>query len=283
MNLKHGMWSTLLAMAFALPGWTDPAPAGLDLIQARANVRISQEAADRIRARLDALRLDPASSKEQVTTYEQYLARIEAQLVEHRRLLAALEQTRGRGAMRIPQPPKAMPSPTRIEVPPDVTEQSEVRALDTRLDASLQVFDEKLLQEVETRSEEEAASAAGGRTGGGRGEVAQDAASGEGESATSTSSGETGADARTASTDGKTAPGGENAESSPGGGRTQDEETGAGSARGTTGRRTPPDIPDGSDDDIVARQIREAAEKERDPELRKKLWEEYRRYKSGAG
>ena len=35
------------------------------------------------------------------------------------------------------------------------------------------------------------------------------------------------------------------------------------------------------DDDIVARQLREAAEKEKDPELRKRLWEEYRKYKEG--
>jgi len=41
----------------------------------------------------------------------------------------------------------------------------------------------------------------------------------------------------------------------------------------------PPDIPDGSDDDIVARQLREAAESELDPELRARLWEEYRAYK----
>jgi len=40
----------------------------------------------------------------------------------------------------------------------------------------------------------------------------------------------------------------------------------------------PPDIPDGSDDDVVARQIREAAMKEKDPELREKLWDEYRKY-----
>ena len=43
----------------------------------------------------------------------------------------------------------------------------------------------------------------------------------------------------------------------------------------------PPDIPDGSDDDVVARQIREAAMAETDPELREKLWEEYRKYKKG--
>ena len=40
----------------------------------------------------------------------------------------------------------------------------------------------------------------------------------------------------------------------------------------------PADIPDGSNDDVVARQIREAAMKEKDPELREKLWDEYRKY-----
>jgi len=34
------------------------------------------------------------------------------------------------------------------------------------------------------------------------------------------------------------------------------------------------------DDDIVARQLREAAENETDPELKKKLWEEYYEYKN---
>jgi hypothetical protein len=33
------------------------------------------------------------------------------------------------------------------------------------------------------------------------------------------------------------------------------------------------------DDDVIARQLREAAMKETDPELREKLWAEYRRYK----
>ena len=42
-----------------------------------------------------------------------------------------------------------------------------------------------------------------------------------------------------------------------------------------------PDQPDARDDDVVARQIREAAMAETDPELREQLWEEYRRYKSG--
>lgn len=40
----------------------------------------------------------------------------------------------------------------------------------------------------------------------------------------------------------------------------------------------PDDIPSGRDDDVVARQIREAAMREEDPELRERLWDEYRRY-----
>ena len=40
----------------------------------------------------------------------------------------------------------------------------------------------------------------------------------------------------------------------------------------------PDDIPSGRDDDVVARQLREAATKEPDPELREALWEEYRNY-----
>ena len=42
-----------------------------------------------------------------------------------------------------------------------------------------------------------------------------------------------------------------------------------------------PDTPDARDDDVVARQLREAAMAETDPELREALWEELERYKSG--
>jgi hypothetical protein len=42
----------------------------------------------------------------------------------------------------------------------------------------------------------------------------------------------------------------------------------------------PQDVGDGRNDDIVLRQIREAAMNERDPVLREKLWDEYRRIKA---
>ena len=43
----------------------------------------------------------------------------------------------------------------------------------------------------------------------------------------------------------------------------------------------PEDVPSGEDDDIIARQLREAAMQEEDPVLKEKLWEEYKRYKRG--
>jgi hypothetical protein len=50
---------------------------------------------------------------------------------------------------------------------------------------------------------------------------------------------------------------------------------------GKRGSKVPENIPDARDDDIIARQLREAAMQEEDEELREKLWEEYRRYKKG--
>ena len=44
----------------------------------------------------------------------------------------------------------------------------------------------------------------------------------------------------------------------------------------------PPDIPNGNEDDVVARQLREAAMREPDPAIREKLWAEYRKYKGIA-
>ncbi len=66
----------------------------------------------------------------------------------------------------------------------------------------------------------------------------------------------------------------------------------AGGGKSNVGRRPPatapgppppptPDTPDARDEDVVARQIREAAEKETDPELKELLWQEYERYKAG--
>ena len=73
---------------------------------------------------------------------------------------------------------------------------------------------------------------------------------------------------------GESSDGGASGESSGGG-------TGKGGPGGASGAATPlpDDIGDGQGDNIVERQIREAAMRESDPVLREKLWDEYRRVK----
>jgi hypothetical protein len=76
------------------------------------------------------------------------------------------------------------------------------------------------------------------------------------------------------------------ADSPAGSGQTSFPGRGGPSARSTppppnSTANVPDDIPDAKDDDIIARQLREAAMSETDPELQEKLWEEYRRYKNG--
>jgi hypothetical protein len=127
-------------------------------------------------------------------------------------------------------------------------------ALDKKLDGALEEFDQKMREEMQRLAEETAAA-----------ERTADNADVDGD-APSEMSGGTGE------------AGGEEEEGGDSGGSV------GGSGPGGSGSdRIPPDVGDGSDDDIVARQLREAAIAEEDPELRKKLWDEYRRYKASLG
>jgi hypothetical protein len=55
--------------------------------------------------------------------------------------------------------------------------------------------------------------------------------------------------------------------------------SGGGPPTNTVKYPPPDDIPQGDDDDVVARQLREAAMREPDPEIRERLWDEYRKYR----
>lgn len=57
-------------------------------------------------------------------------------------------------------------------------------------------------------------------------------------------------------------------------------ETGGAAQPSPIAAGVPPDLADATNDDVVARQLREAASAERDPVLREKLWVEYRKYKA---
>ena len=175
------------------------------------------------------------------------------------------------------------PRPADIDLATEKTREESTDQLQQEMNRSLGEFDERLLREQDRvraqRPRSDSASSAGGGSGleGSQGQGGAQSAG-----AKTAQKGETVTDPQeqTAS-----AEGGE--ERTTAGEASQ----GAGSApRGAPGRPSPgsgadipDDIPDGSDDDIVARQLREAAVKEQDPELREKLWEEYRRYKAGTG
>ena len=175
------------------------------------------------------------------------------------------------------------PSSAGIDISAEQTTQEQTKGLVDQLHAALGKFDEELLQEEEkikakTPRSDTQGSSGSGSAGGDAGEGAEQYA------------GDNETDQKVAkSADGEKFNDSSNAQVAEDGGEENQRRTASdtSSTIGSSGQNlptsAPDDIPDGSDDDVVARQIREAAEKETDPELREKLWEEYRRYKAGTG
>jgi len=146
------------------------------------------------------------------------------------------------------------------------TDEERSQALDGKLDESLRELDRLLMREQETLAERRVTPESGGGGGGAAGGAGAAGGGGAADGrqgasgASGTGVGETTGDSPSAPTGAQRAPG-----------RQEDGEREA---------LVPPDVGDGADDDIVARQLREAALSEDDPELREKLWQEYRDYKS---
>jgi hypothetical protein len=157
--------------------------------------------------------------------------------------------------------------------PPDGPATADERAaeLEGELDRSLEEFDGVLLEEQ--RRLDHASGEAGNASGGdasegvpGGGEASSPGAGPAGDSPSAGSRNDAG--------------GSEMRGASPGEAGDSSGAVGGGDADGPRrDPRVPPDVGDGSDDDIIARQLREAATAEDDPELRARLWDEYRAYK----
>ncbi len=129
-----------------------------------------------------------------------------------------------------------------------------------QLSTSLESFDGVLLEEARALESKPGRSADAGEEGQGRAGSVAGGASGSGaESGAEGTAGGGGDPSSEQAASGRDGPGGS-------GGAAQ----------------APQDVGDGSDDDIIARNLREAAMEESDPELREKLWEEYRDYKRGT-
>ncbi len=142
---------------------------------------------------------------------------------------------------------------------------------------SLQEFDEKLLRELEQAQQERQESARQKAAVRSDAELEAESES-EGDSG-ATASGEGTESNETASSHGQDGSEEEKTEQAAGASNTAQEK--ASDRQGEKSSSTQVStVPSGDDDDIVARQLREAAEAETDPVIKEKLWEEYWKYKN---
>lgn len=264
-------WVLLLISAPA-PG-APPPPAGypIELQRARENLKLSEQTRDRIAEEVAALKASGRASPEVVAAYETYLARVQELVVEHQRLAAQMEaaysahQARSQATGAPAAPGEPLPPPASSEEPVD-----RLKTLDRQFNESLAAFDEMLLKELRL------IQAASAKRMKGLAEAAVEAGRRAEEKEGEAGSAEKGGGAE------KSGAGTEQTKTSDGRGKPGDP-AGAGQTAGGWGSGGTGSLP-GSyapspDDDIVARQLREAAEKETDPELKAKLWKEYEEYK----
>ncbi len=258
-----------------------------ELQAARQELRLRAATERRMRRDFETLLGDSQMSATEIDEFENYLARLGKMVDEQRRLVASLGGTSVDSATGSSQA-AALPA----DFDRGQTDDEKIALLDAELGSSLSEFDEKLLREQKELAEKsrsvsasgsgeqpERGEGASGKAGDGEGE-GEKAAGEAGESGSESAAGGAGGDAESeqqAESGQQSGTGGEGAE-----GNEQVASAGGASGDGRHAGKTPTpaDIPDGKDDDIVARQLREAAENEQDPELREKLWEEYRKYKT---
>jgi hypothetical protein len=143
-------------------------------------------------------------------------------------------------------------------------------AIDKRLNDSLGTFDSEIRKEQEKNAQERDARNAA-NAGSAREESTEEQ---DGDIASGGSAGTEGPDKG----DRQSRPGDLKSDKD----RKKNEGAGSGGAQGNSGGDAKTEIPDGSDDDVVARRLRKAAEAETDPELKEKLWKEYIEYKKNA-
>lgn len=261
---------SMLAVAMLLPGLSLAVEESLvDQLRSEYAALITADSHYRIQREQGALNGAEASD------YAAYIARL------HRRVavdcLAVMEASIDLPDDVVCPSLPVLPEPADINLGAEQTLSEKTGVLDAELMAGLGDFDEMLLREQERVKATAPRTDAGGGSGAGGG-----GGSGGGGSSGSGAAGGAGDEG-----DELSASGSATAQQTGGGSGSGATRKGGAATPGSwnqpaTSGSAPDDIPDGSDDDIVARQLREAAEKETDPELKKKLWEEYRRYKQGT-
>jgi hypothetical protein len=166
-----------------------------------------------------------------------------------------------------------------------MTPEEQRAVLDGRLQVAMAEFDDMLLEKQQTLEEKQREDPVPAR----QDPTAQGGGGGAGSQATAGSGQEGAAGEPGRGHEAAVSGGGQTGDASTGGSRDagglEEGQATAGGVQGEASRddpRVPKDVGDGKDDDVVARQLREAAMKEDDPELREKLWDEYREYKKSV-
>jgi hypothetical protein len=266
---------------------TTPQTAEAKLAKARDDLRVSQATEKRIATELEKRKESGNASAEDIRNHEAYLERVQEMVAENRKTVEKMESAYAA------HPPHSPGQKTSSELPklsdqqiPEELAQDPVAELDRQLSASLTEFDGMLLKEMESIETESAAKMR---------DLAQEAA--EAAKRLKEKGVELGTDeSETADTEstqskesrqGKT--GDKDASRKEKGSETQqgDGDDTVAAADRSKGEGSGPKSDPGShyskeDDDIVARQLREAAENETDPELKEKLWKEYEDYKKNT-
>jgi hypothetical protein len=247
--------------------------AGSKLEEARRNLRISEATEQRIASELEQLRKSGTASPETIKNYETYHASVQEMVAENRKIVEQMEAAKARHSSGATSPEAAGGRKAGDMLDSQIPEEQttdEVAALDRQLNASLDQFDAKLLKEMDDIRDgsaekmrdlaQQAAEAAKRLREKGVDVDTSGSESSEGSKGTATQGGET--------TQAEQGTEGSKSASTDSAGQ-----GGQGSSREEQGRARY------EDDDIVARQLREAAENETDPELKEKLWKEYDEYK----
>jgi len=242
-----------------------------ELAQARKKLRISRQTEKRIAAELEQLKESGSASEETVRDYETYLKSVAAMTAENQKIVEQMEAAYT-GKFSAKTGANEMDKMADPDIPEEQTT-DEVAALDRQLNTSLAKFDGMLLKEMD-------------KIRAGSSKKLQNLAQEAAEAAkrlrsqgldVDTSSSETSAGKQGEREEGQAKDRDRESTASSKGSETASRD---GSGKGGEGpSRNDQRRADYEDDDIVARQLREAAENETDPELKEKLWKEYEEYK----
>ncbi len=262
------LWRVAAAALFlALVGTTAQADPMSELARARHDLAISEQVLARVSVQAERARADPATGPQERERLDEYLAHVRELVAQNRKRVRSLEDS-------VQLVPAGLPGAGSGAAGTSgaATSTEAVAALDAGLSGSLAEFDKLLLEEARKAQARAPASGSSGAQAGG----SNNKAGGKGAKQADENGARAGSESTSA--DGSADPQQRGAGPGSPGGRIEGTDPGA---PGPT-VAVPPDVGNGSDDDIVARQIRRAAETETNPELREKLWDEYRRYKQGT-